>query len=288
MEEGRGGVRRPGPLPAWKAAALRGARNEGVEVREDGHASMLADGSCTPIGTATEGVQLHWLCGCGVHSRYCTPHTLSSPLDLVCRFCESAAGLKAAGVSPASSHERRFMQCMGSAGLGRQLRPEVLLPFWHGRIDFVHFPSRVLVQVDGEHHFQRRLFGVPAGSHRSCDADMCLASWRAGFVLVRVHHLDLGPPGAATALVAQTVRAATADLAGPLLVLSPSYGLSHPTARSGALARQTALLHTIDQRLRDAGFSAAFYSDRRRCIWIGPHPTHTPQPPTLNPLSGSG
>lgn len=256
-------MREPRPLQEWKLGALLRAQNEGVTVRADGVVVLTAGGACTLVGTALEGVQLDWMLNCGVHMRRCTPHAVKSERDLVCRYCTEDADLFEGQRAP-TKHERAFLNGMALLQLDTRLRFEVQPRWWRGCVDFVDGPTRMLIQVDGEGHFQRTLYNVPSSQVLHRDADMCEAAWREGCVLVRVHHRDL-PTGAGQRLAARLMRE---PRAGPLLVLSAHFNLPNPTPKHG-FTKQLQLLSTLTSRLT-APTGVVMRSDAHKHIWIQP------------------
>lgn len=260
---GSGGVREPRPLHGWKLRALLRAGNEGLTVREDGVVMLTAQGQTTLIGTATEGVQLDWELDCALHLRRCTSHCIRCEGDLVCRYCTYQADLLEGQRGP-STHERSFFAAMAALQLDARLRPELQPAWWHGRVDFLDAPTGLLIQVDGEGHFQKTLCNLPRRQVLCRDVDMCVEAWRAGCVLARVHYLDI-PTGAGAQLAANLMRE---PRAGPLLVLSAHYNLSTTTHTHGSQS-QLALICALASRLRRMG-ACVLRSDSRKQIWFEP------------------
>lgn len=197
------------------------------------------------IGCATECVQLHFLFSCGEHMRHCTPHAVKSPIHLVCRYCADEEELEDARLARPSKWERAVFEALCDRGLGAGLRPEARLAHWHGRIDFMHHPSGVLIQVDGEGHFQERMYNLPRTAHMSHDLSMCKWAWEEGRVLVRVHYRDVAAESAAL-LIARTIKAASRESNRPLLVLSPAFNPPNPN-NPKTMHKQMTLLRMLSQ-----------------------------------------
>lgn len=258
-----GGVRGPRPLQEWKLNALVRAENAGVAVRGDGVATYTSDGQTMLIGTATEGVQLDWELDCGVHARRCTSHGIKCEEDLLCRYCTDPADMIGGRRGP-STHERGFFAAMAALQLDARLRPELQPAWWHGCVDFMDAPTGLLIQVDGEGHFQKRFCNLPRGQVLSRDVAMCVEVWRAGCVLVRVHYRDI-PSGAGPNLAARLMRE---PRAGPLIVLSAHYNLSNPAPTHG-FEPQLVLIRELASRLQCMG-ACVVRSDARKQVWFEP------------------
>ena len=260
---GSSGMRQPQPLQAWKLGALLRAENEGLAVRGDGVAIITIDGQAKLIGTATEGVQLDWELDCAMHSRRCTSNCIRSEHDLVCRYCTDQADLLE-GLRAPSQHERSFFAAMAALQLDARLRPEVQPAWWHGCVDFLDAPTGLLIQVDGEGHFQKTFCNLPRSQVLRRDVDMCVTAWRAGCMLARVHHRDIAT-GAGPQLIARLMRE---PRAGPLIVLSAHYNLSNPTPKRG-FESQLVLMCALAARLQCLG-ACVMCSDTRKQVWFEP------------------
>lgn len=201
---------------------LRHALNPGLRIGADGVLMLLEGGTWVCVGAGTEGVRLHWLLECGVHCVWRTPHAVAAAGELVCRFCLCDQLLRQRGLWPPTLCERRLFWGLQRYGLDGGLRPQVVVDWWPGRVDFGHHPSGVLIQVDGPGHFCGSTYGLPAAAYRRRDVSMCASAWRAARILVRVHHLDL-ESGTGERVARDVIAAAAAGLPGPLLVLTPHY-----------------------------------------------------------------
>lgn len=226
-----------GLLDNYKVESLLAAGNEGLTQRADGVLVLLqhgAGGDVERIVSSKEQVQLDWSLNCRVHLRHCTPHSICAPSDLICIYCASDEELEGLGKKCPSSHERGFWECMQTWQMVGRLRIEVKLGFWGGLIDYVDGTTGVLIQVDGEHHFAGRMHGESCMQRLDNDARMCIAAWRAGRVLVRVHHLDVKNESGMR-LAMRAMRAVTAGRKGPVLVFSKHFD----TRGSGVSAQRS-------------------------------------------------
>lgn len=275
------GVREPRPLASWRRRALLDAGNEGLAVREDGVVTLTTDGHTSLIGTATEGVQLDWMLDCGAHARCCTPHAVTSKSSLVCRYCTDAADLDEGRRGP-STHERAFFSAMVALRLDTRLRAEVQPPWWHGCVDFVDARSGLVIQVDGEGHFQKKISNVPCAQVLRMDLDMCEAAWQAGCVLLRVHYSDI--PGGGGADLAKALM--TNPLSGPLVGLSAHYNLPMPPSTLAIKAR-LALIRQLAARLNRVSACVPCSDFAGRLWFIRPDVPAHKQMPTSKPPSGA-
>lgn len=256
-------MREPRPLQAWKLRALLRAENEGLAVREDGVVTLAVDGHTRLIGTATEGVHLDWVLACAFHMRRCTPNCIRSEHDLVCRYCTDRAELIEGKRAP-SVHERGFFAEMAALQLDARLRPELQPAWWPGCVDFMDAATGLLIQVDGEGHFQKTFCNLPRRQVLCRDLHMCVKAWHAGRVLLRVHHLDVHT-GAGPRLAARLMRE---PRAGPLIVLSAHYNLSNPTHTRG-VGHQLKLMCALAAHLQRIG-ACVMRSDACKHVWFEP------------------
>lgn len=222
---------------------------------------LLLDG--LPMGVAKEGVRLHWKLSCGDCYRLHTPHAITAEEHLLCRFCSTDEELVAAEKERPSGPECILHTWFHKRGLASQLRHEVKLGWLGGRVDFLHVPSSVLVQVDGQQHFAGKMHDVPSCTYMDRDVDMCAAAWQAGRTVVRVHHLDL-PPSAGFDPVLQLLATPNKPTQ-PLLLLSPHYNLCAPH-HSPSVNKHLALLDKLTEKLKNA-YS---YSTPNKAIYFMP------------------
>lgn len=160
-----------------------------------------------------------------------------------------------------SSYERFFFETMEASRLAWRLWPQVHVPWWRGRVDFVDRSSGVCFQVDGEQHFLGRMYGTPRKEFVARDAANCAAALRSGSTLVRLHYLDVSS-GAGPSRVAAIMRSAEAWPRRPCVMLSPAFNLPGPTPSSN-IPKQMRLLCDILEKC-----PARTYSDREHWIFI--------------------
>lgn len=134
----------------------------------------------------------HWrfALGCDCDKGHCfceTLHNFTKREDRLCKFCSSTNGMwEAAGKEPMPECEKVFMAVLQQLGLDIQVACQADLPYWHGRIDFYHMPSRTAMQVDGSSHFSRTHHRTP---HLQLHMDLrcCRSAWMHGGRLLRIH-----------------------------------------------------------------------------------------------------
>lgn len=140
------------------------------------------------LGRSLEGHRFALGCDCGQgHCFYETLNNFSSRKEHLCRFCSLATGMwEAAGKDAIPECEQAFMAALQQLGVDWAVACQADLPYWHGRIDFYHIPSRTAMQVDGSSHFK-------VAHHRTSqhqlqmDLRCCRAAWLKGARLFRVH-----------------------------------------------------------------------------------------------------
>jgi hypothetical protein len=96
---------------------------------------------------------------------------------------------------------------------------------------------------------------------------------RAGATLVRVHYRDV-QTGSGMRLAAHIMQQPTADVRGPLLVLSSTFNLSDPT-NTNTIAKQRVFVSELKAALRAAGFRFTVRHDAMKQIWIQAVPPTT-------------
>lgn len=264
------GRRVPGRLPERLRSALSGGGNEGVVDAGDGGLYVWCGGALTFIGVATEGLLLDWMLDCGRHRRRCTPHGMAPAHSLVCRYCARPSTLVCMKLKPPSHHERSAHQLLAILGLGAALRPETRLPGWPGALDFFLPAPRLAIQVDGEGHFTKRMFGEPTAAQRATDLRMAAWAWQQGLALLRVHHADVSTHLAPLIGSMHTHRAAHPTT--PLLVLTCSFAMGAATSQPGtcpAACYIEALARTLPDACARTGPVAS--------LWFVPRPA----PPTM-------
>lgn len=225
-----------------KLQALRNEWNEGLQVASSSTAWVLHGGEYSVITPSTGGEQLHWRLSCGKHLRRCTANAIRDEQDLFCRFCTHRNTLKARHMAVPSKHEARMQRMLDGMGWAARWRPQVYVEPWRGLVDFMIMPECVLLQVDGEGHFCKSMYGVPTADQQRTDLEMAASAWRMGHALLRVHHRDLTSKCMPSLLAAvATHRQQSPTL--PLLVLTASYSMhtlspaQRPAAHAEYLAR---------------------------------------------------
>lgn len=150
---------------------------------------VTEDGKQMFLCNSMEGQQFALACRCDRwHVRYTTLHNIKAVYDLFCQWCEcEEESWKGSGKDEVSASEKEAMQALQSAGLDHTTACQVLLPFWHGRVDFYHIPSQTAIQADGSSHFVCMYHRAPHFQLLS-DVDCCRRAWREGYRLLRVHH----------------------------------------------------------------------------------------------------
>lgn len=223
---------------------------------------LYENGRWVDIGASEYEVQLHFRLDCGRHLRYCTPAVVKEPAHLCCKFCSLATDPdNVEGWRPTMLERSMFLR-LCALGIGADLRAEVRLSFWHGRIDFMHFPTEVLIQVDGPHHCKGIGHGLPSNVYAKRDMDMCIKAWHAGRIVVRVHHLGV-ESGEGVTLVAAVIAAVAAGFPGPMIVLS-----SHFNPDAQHMPREPARSRMLQFRLRHQLSPVGVTSDTSRQLYF--------------------
>jgi hypothetical protein len=136
----------------------------------------------------------HFALGCRCqqgHVRYATLHSINAEGDLFCQWCECGEDTwQGSGKDKVSEAELDAMQALQSAQLDHTTACQVLLPFWKGRVDFYHMPSKTAMQHDGSSHFKHMHHRAPHIQLLN-DIRCCRRAWRCGHRLLRVHHIDM-------------------------------------------------------------------------------------------------
>ena len=172
--------------------AYRGARSLNAhELQQQGEYYYIEpqQGRKLWLSNTLEGHRFALKCRCHQqHIRYCTLKSVRQPDDLCCQFCEHDTDWwKAAQKGVVPQCEIDAMQAIVQAGVDSSTACQVNLPFWHGRIDFYHVPSKTVIQIDGSSHF----YGM---HHRTkneqlmMDIKCCREAWLQGVRLLRVHY----------------------------------------------------------------------------------------------------
>lgn len=150
---------------------------------------LKPDGKKLYLSDSTEGIKFALECRCGqYHVRYATLHAITEPGDLFCQWCEhDDPSWKARKKDHVSAAEVDAMKALKSAGLDHYTACQVVLPFWHGRLDFYHIRSKSAMLVDGSSHFRRMHLRAPQVQLLK-DIECCTEAWKKGARLLRVHH----------------------------------------------------------------------------------------------------
>ena len=141
------------------------------------------------LSSSMEGRRFALRCRCNQqHVRYCTFNSVRQQDDLCCQYCEHDSDWwRAANKGLVPQCEKDAMQALIQTSLDSTTACQVQLPFWHGRVDFYHIPSKTVIQIDGSSHF----YGM---HHRTksqqlmMDIECCKSAWVSGVRLLRVHH----------------------------------------------------------------------------------------------------
>lgn len=188
------GNRKPKPLAAFVVLALAAGQAFNPEVKWEGLLCYIIvpdgkdKGEKRYLGKALEKYRFALGCGCkGRHCFYETLNNFCDRKDRLCRYCTLATGLwDAAAKDSIPECERTFMSMLQSIGLDRSVACQANLPYWHGRIDFYHMPSKTAMQLDGSSHFTWTHHRTAYHQLRM-DLKCCRAAWKKGGRLLRVH-----------------------------------------------------------------------------------------------------
>ena len=131
----------------------------GLLLFQDGKYTYMvtAQGKQVYLSDNMEGVKFALQCRCGKpHVRFAALHSIEAEYDLCCQWCEcEQSSWTGSGKDPVSKDEKAAMEALQSAGLDHTTACQVRLPFWKGRVDFYHVPSKTVTQADGSSHFVR-------------------------------------------------------------------------------------------------------------------------------------
>lgn len=188
------GNRKPYPLAAYVILALAAGQAFNPEVQQENlhHYIIVSDAKGKDrkqyLGKALEEWRFALGCGCvGGHLFYETLNNFCNRKDTLCRYCTLATGLwDAADKAHIPECEIKFMLMLQSMGLDTVVACQADLPYWHGRIDFYHLPSKTAMQLDGSSHFSRTHHRAPY-QQLQMDLKCCRAAWMKGARLLRVH-----------------------------------------------------------------------------------------------------
>lgn len=190
MNSSRAGNRR-GTVSAFKLQAVQARPELNPELFEDGKYTYMvtAQGKQVYLSDSMEGVKFALQCRCGKpHVRFATLHSIEAEYDLCCQWCEcEQSSWTGSGKDPVSKDEKAAMEALQSAGLDHTTACQVRLPFWKGRVDFYHIPSKTVTQADGSSHFLRMHERTPQ-TQLLMDIECCGRAWDEGGRILRVHH----------------------------------------------------------------------------------------------------
>lgn len=141
------------------------------------------------LGKSLETWRFALSCGCSQgHCYYETLNNFTARKHRDCRFCsiatESSGVRHAAGV-PRS--EKDLMLALLEQGLDKAVACQVGLPFWPGRIDLYHLPTKTAMQADGSSHFVQTYHAKPF-EKLQLSLQCCIDAWNAQTRLLRVHY----------------------------------------------------------------------------------------------------
>jgi hypothetical protein len=148
------------------------------------------------------------------------------------------------------------MQALRDAGIDRQVACEVSLPFWRGRVDFYHIPSKIVVQADGRSH-RVVTHKLQPGRQLKLDLRCCIKAWKGDMRLLRLYH----SPGGDHSSWSQIILAATRLRCAKFVMLSNEYN---------SLCVDTAQQQTVIQWLTAKLEGAQFRFDQEtQCyLWL--------------------
>jgi hypothetical protein len=141
------------------------------------------------LSNSMEGQQFAMACRCDKwHVRYGTLHSISAEYDLFCQWCECGdSSWEGSNKDAVSAAEVEAMEALQSAGLDHTTACQVMTPYWHGRMDFYHIPSKTAMQADGSSHFEFMHQMAPQVQLLR-DIDCCESAWNERGRLLRIHH----------------------------------------------------------------------------------------------------
>lgn len=202
------------PLLVWKAKALEGTEhlNPGLVLEPLG---PVYKGKV--LAASAERVQLFFKaadCDKGtqhLHSR--TPHGVKKPKHLRCVLCPRHVASRVQFET-----ERQVIEHVRESRDGDKLLLGVVCqwcpPWWDGRVDFYHYPTETIIQVDGPPHFEGLRKQQPCMLLLN-DLECCCKVWEQQGRILRIHHLDIEAAGD---LVHEAL-----DKKGAFIALSPAF-----------------------------------------------------------------
>jgi hypothetical protein len=147
------------------------------------------DGKKKYLCNSMEGQQFAPACRCkGWHVRFVTMHDIQDENDMFCQWCECHLdSWKGSNKDEVSAAEKEAMEQLRKAKLDHTTACQVKLPFWLGRMDFYHIPSRTAMQADGSSHF-KHMYHRALHFQLMSDLKCCSEAWSQKYRLLRVHH----------------------------------------------------------------------------------------------------
>lgn len=129
--------------------------------------------------------------------------------------CKQCLGLGA-------SHPERVV--LGKlSGMGAVFQTQVkVLREKYGAVDFVLFPHKLIIQVDGPHHMEEGSWGEALAHQMDVDRRFNEEALAQGMRVLRLHHRDVSL-GKSVDLIKRAVSFCTLDPSTPRLWFSPSY-----------------------------------------------------------------
>lgn len=186
-----------GQLDMLLMKAYTGGLHLNPDLYHEGHHYYIiaSDGEKQWLSNTLEGKQFALRCRCGWdHYRYATLKSIRTQANLFCQFCEhDARWWKAVHKEHVPACEVEAMQALKQLGLDKQVACQVRLPYWHGRVDFYHIPTKTVTQVDGSSHFTC-MHHRQSKTQLIKDIECCSQAWKEGVRLLRMHHQH-GPMG---------------------------------------------------------------------------------------------
>lgn len=161
------------------------------------------------------------------HFKLCTADALRDINHLSCTLCTPDAALGRAGRRVAvGGAQLELMKAVDAKHLPHTWVWETrCLPNWQGCIDLYFLASRLMVQVDGRHHFSGNAWEEPLLAQMRADMQCNAAAWEHGARLLRLSDHDATCSG--LGLLDYAMCLAQHASTGPLLVLSSTFYSLH-------------------------------------------------------------
>ena len=202
------------PWLDWKATALEGTQdlNPGLVLHG---LQPVYKGKL--LAANAEGVQLFFKaadCAHGTqHLHLRTPNGVRRREQLRCLLCPGYVSTRVQYET-----ERQVIELVRQARDGHKLLQGVVCqwapPWWTGRVDFYHYPTETIIQVDGPPLFEGHRKQQPCKLLLN-DLDCCCNVWEQHGRILRIHYLDIEES-------ADLVHKAVAK-EGAFIALSPAF-----------------------------------------------------------------